>query len=322
MPRTFEVQTGARLHFGPLASGALTGRRFGGIGMMVASPGVVLTATEAEVESFRGGSVADHERIQRVCRTLADDSGPGPKFDWQLSSAHQAHSGFGTGTQLSLATASIWVRQQMGEWPTARTIALRLGRGARSAIGIHGFDVGGFLVDAGQAGEDALGDLAARVEFPPEWRVLVVRRSESAAGLSGPAELAAFDQLAPMSSALTDRLCRIVLMGVLPGLQSWNCGEFTRALAEYGHEVGQYFAPVQGGIFADPAVRDLPESWRTQLVQSSWGPTVVTFAHSPEAAAATQVQMRRELGDDWQCEIVAPHNAGASRCLRAGDPLP
>jgi beta-ribofuranosylaminobenzene 5'-phosphate synthase len=313
MPRTFEVQTGARLHFGPLASGAVTGRRFGGIGMMVASPGVVLTATESDVENFRGGSLADHERIQRVCRTLSGDSGPPPVLDWQLSSAHQAHSGFGTGTQLSLAAASIWVRQQTGAWPTARSIAPRLGRGARSAIGIHGFDVGGFLVDAGQAGDDSIGELAVRVEFPAEWRVLIVRRRESEAGLSGSAELAAFEKLAPMSSSLTDRLCRIVLMGLLPSLQGRNCEEFTRALAQYGHEVGQYFAPVQGGVFADPAVRELPQFWSARLVQSSWGPTVVTFADSPEAAAATLVKLLNELGDGWSCDIVTPRNEGASR---------
>ena len=313
MPRTFEVQTGARLHFGPLASGAATGRRFGGIGMMVSSPGVFLTATESEVENIQGGTAQDRERIQRVCQTLTGDSGTSTVLDWLLRSTLPAHSGFGTGTQLSLAAASIWIRQQTGAWPTAREIALLLGRGGRSAIGIHGFDVGGFLVDAGQAEADSIGELAIRVEFPPAWRVLIIRRTDSQAGLSGSAELAAFDQLAPMSASLTDRLCRIVLMGVLPSLQAQNCEEFTHSIAEYGEAVGQYFAPVQGGVFADPAVRELPESWRRQLVQSSWGPTVVTFASSHDAAAATQAKMQREFGVGWQCEIVAPRNEGASR---------
>lgn len=313
MPRTFEVQTGARLHFGPLASGAVTGRRFGGLGMMIASPGMTLRATESADERVRGGTAATTERIQRVRQKLEGILSPARPLDWQIAVPLEEHSGFGTGTQVSLAAASILVRQQTGNWPSARQIALPLGRGARSAIGIHGFDQGGFLIDAGQSGSDTIGELAVRVEFPSEWRVLVVRRSVPQAGLSGSAELAAFAKLAPMSPALTDRLCRIVLMGVLPGLQCRDCDEFTRSLVEYGREVGLYFAPVQGGVFSDPAVRDLPESLRAQFVQSSWGPTVVTFAASDDEAELAQRKILSQIGEGWTCAIVEPRNDAASR---------
>lgn len=316
MPRTFEVQTGARLHFGPLASGAVSGRRFGGIGMMIASPGISLRATEAVSEQVRGGSAQTSERIQRVRQKLASDGNRLPPLAWEFAFPPAEHAGFGTGTQLSLAAASILVRQQTGVWPSAREIALQLGRGARSAIGIHGFDAGGFMIDAGQAGADSIGELAVRVEFPGDWRILIIRRTVPQAGLSGSAELAAFEQLPPMSRSLTDRLCRIVLMGLLPGLQTRNCEEFTQAIAEYGQEVGQYFAPVQGGVYSDPGVRTLPETLRARFVQSSWGPTVVTFAAGEEAAEESRLHILRDLGDGWTCEIVAPRNVGA-RCVES-----
>lgn len=315
MPRTFEVQTGARLHFGPLASGASSGRRFGGIGMMVDSPGLTLRATEAALHEIHGGTPQANDRIERVCKILESGQTAHSPLSWKVASPAPEHAGFGTGTQLSLAAASILIRRQTGSWPSAREMASLLGRGKRSAIGIHGFDSGGFLVDAGQAGLDAIGDLAVRVEFPTAWRVLLVRRSKSPPGLFGSAELAAFEQLPPMSSELTDRLCRIVLTSVLPELWNQNCEEFTLALAEYGCEVGHYFSPVQGGVFADPLIGHLSESLRSRLVQSSWGPTVVTFADSNSAADELRSRILRELGEGWHCESVAPRNQSAVRSV-------
>lgn len=313
MRRTFEVQTGARLHFGPLASGAVTGRRFGGVGMMITAPGISLRATGSDREQIRGGSAQTEDRILRVRQSLGCDGPSLSPLSWAFEFPPTVHAGFGTGTQLSLAAASILIRQRTGTWPSATEIAPQLGRGARSAIGIHGFESGGFMIDAGQIGDEMIGELAARTSFPSDWRIVVIRRTAPQAGLSGSAELAAFEQLPPMSSSLTDRLCRIVLMGVLPALQTLHFEEFANAIAQYGQEVGQYFAPVQGGIYSDPAVRSLPESVRARFVQSSWGPTVVTFASGVEAAEESRWRLLRELGDGWACEIVAPRNEGARR---------
>ena len=312
MPRTISVQTGARLHFGPLASGAETGRRFGGIGMMIDQPGISVTATESDKELVSGGHAATRERLTRILRALGDHTRDLP-MEWQLSSTSPEHAGFGTGTQLSLAVSSILAKRITGTWPRACHLAPQLGRGARSAIGIYGFDQGGFLVDAGQSGPEAIGDLAVRVAVPSEWRILILQRTVPQAGLSGPAELAAFERLPAMSSTLTGRLCRIVLMRVLPALQTGDCEDFTRAVAEYGREVGQYFAPVQSGIFADAGLSQVSPHLQSRLVQSSWGPTVVTFVSSQAEAQDESTKILRELGGGWRCEIARPLNQGAAR---------
>ena len=80
--------------------------------------------------------------------------------------------------------------------------------------------------------------------------------------------------------------------------------------------IGSYFAPVQGGVFADARVRELDRQWPElgqRLVQSSWGPAVVTFAPTEVAA----VDLRREIMDrsgsqQWQIDIVSPLNEGAT----------
>ena len=66
MPRAFEVRTGARLHFGPLASGAKAGRCFGGIGMMITHPPIAFRAVEHPVERYVGCSPETRQRIRQI----------------------------------------------------------------------------------------------------------------------------------------------------------------------------------------------------------------------------------------------------------------
>ena len=326
-PRTVEVRTGARLHFGPLASGAEAGRCFGGIGMMVAEPAIVFRVFEHSVERYVGCSAETSERIRKL-RASWGRSASGPSnhdrleadptkaLSWEFTSPPVEHAGFGTGTQLSLAVASVLARREPAPWPMVTEIAQRCGRGRRSAIGLHGFAQGGFLVDAGQAGQGTLGELAVRLPVPETWRVLILRPRDRTQGLHGAKELAAFEALAPMAPALTDRLCRLTLMEILPALQSGDCLAFGAAVAEYGQAIGTYFAPVQGGVFADPRVRELDRDWPElgqRLVQSSWGPAVVTFAPSEAAAGHLREQIiQRTDPQQWQIDVVSPLNEGAT----------
>lgn len=328
MPRASEVRTGARLHFGPLASGALAGRCFGGIGMMVAEPAIAFRVVEHSVERYVGCTPETSERI-RTLRVAFE--GPvtgqrkhdrqeayptGSPLSWEFDTPPVEHAGFGTGTQLSLAVASVLARREPAPWPTVTEIAPHCGRGGRSAIGLHGFAQGGFLVDAGQAGRGTLGELAVRLPVPDAWRVVILRPGDSAQGLHGARELAAFEALAPMPPALTDRLCRLTLMEILPALQASDCHAFGAAVAEYGRVIGSYFAPVQGDVFADPRVRELDRLWPElgqRLVQSSWGPAVVTFAPTEVAALILRQEiMQRSGSDQWHIDVVSPLNEGAT----------
>ncbi len=321
MPREIEVRTGARLHFGPLASGAKAGRCFGGIGLMVSDPGIAFRAVEHSSERYVGCSHETSERIRRLREAVANHDSSGSVIDphsplsWEFTSPPVAHAGFGTGTQLSLAVASVLARREPAPWPTLTEIARRCGRGRRSAIGLYGFEQGGFLVDAGQKGQGTLGELAVRQPVPEAWRVVILRSRDSRSGLHGTKELAAFEALPPMAPALTDRLCRLSLMEILPALQSGDCLAFGSAIAEYGRAIGDYFAPVQGGAFSDPRVRELDCEWPElgqRFVQSSWGPTVVSFASSE----ATAIDLRQEIlnrsgRQHWQIDVVSPLNQGA-----------
>lgn len=313
MSNVITVTTGARLHFGPLACGSGRGRRFGGIGMMIAFPRCRVRVRRSAENQIAGPADLEFriEQVRAACQAALPQLGP---VRIEILEEIPAHRGFGAGTQVSLAIARA-LSELAGERNLgSAAMATRSGRGDRSAIGLHGFDRGGFLVDAGKHLAERLGALACRQPVPEAWRIVLSCR-ESTVGLSGESERAAFARLAPMSIETSDRLSRIVLTEILPALQQVDCLAFQTALAEYGNLVGQYFSPIQEGPFSDLHLWKVSEARRREgiggLVQTSWGPTAAICCGSESEAAATETSLRQALGPGYRTWIVRPANDGA-----------
>jgi len=186
-PRSVRVRAGSRLHFGLIWPGEGGPRRFGGAGAMVQDPGVEIEAAIAET-TCADGPLAD--RALAFARACGGERFP---VSIRVLSAPPGHSGLGTGTQLGLAVArSISVLR--GESPSVDEIAQRVERGRRSAIGVHGFRLGGFLVDGGRSESSRLAPLLIRLEVPENWR-FVLAAPASGTGLSGAEEEATFHRL-------------------------------------------------------------------------------------------------------------------------------
>jgi beta-RFAP synthase len=220
------------------------------------------------------------------------------------------------GTQVGLATARA-LAEAWGLALDAPGLARRVGRGLRSALGVHGFAQGGFLVESGKRGEEqGLGPLAVRTPFPPEWRV-VLATPPGEQGLHGRAEREAIAQSAGRSDAAarTDALCRLVLLGMLPALAEADLEAFGESLFEFNRRVGEAFAPVQGGVYAGPAVTACVEFLRANGVQgagqSSWGPTVFGVVGDEERA----IHLRARLADRFG---LAPGDAWTTAACNCG----
>jgi beta-ribofuranosylaminobenzene 5'-phosphate synthase len=314
MSKEIVVSTGARLHFGPLSYLPQQGRHFGGVGVMIDEPGYRLRAFRSECDDVSpAGPTADRVRqfVQRYRQSRPHERQP-PACKIVIEQDVPAHNGLGSGTQLGLAIARA-LSQMAGEDEVGvEHLARRVGRGRRSAVGIHGFALGGLIVDAGHQTADEIGALACRLAMPADWRVLLITPRGRSVGLSGAGEERAFDSLGSMPAALSDRLCRLVLMDLLPAVQCRCFTGFSRAVADYGKMVGGFFAPVQGGIFGHPATDALVERLRaTEIVgagQTSWGPTV--FAFVPDVATGEQVAA--ELAADAEVRLVTLRNSGAT----------
>jgi beta-RFAP synthase len=327
------VRTASRLHFGLLGLGpdapggagrwpnrlgepVLPARRFGSVGLMVEAPGVELTVTPARGWSAQGPLA---ERALAFARHFVHNTQPHQVPPHQIVIEHAApeHMGLGTGTQLALAVGRALAVVSGLVDSDVPALARLMGRGLRSALGVHGFAHGGFLVDGGKGVVDGLAPLVARVPFPPDWRLVLVLPPWGP-GLHGLPEREAFHELATRGAALadTDALCRLVLLGMLPALREPDLAAFGEALYDFNARVGTAFAPVQGGAYADPQVAELV-AWLRQscpgVGQSSWGPGVFAVAGDEDRAGHLAHRVRERFSLEADQVLVTPAcNRGAA----------
>jgi beta-ribofuranosylaminobenzene 5'-phosphate synthase len=317
----------ARLHLGFLDPAGSLGRRFGSVGLVVNGfdTEIELSASPREqVSAPADTDPAEVERAVQHLRVLQRQSGRREPMRLRLLRQPPAHTGFGSGTQLALAIGRAFA-QWHGLNLGTPTLARWLGRGARSGIGIAGFDRGGLLVDGGPGAGGEPGSVLARMPFPAAWRVLVVQDSAHQ-GLSGAAEADAIDTLPPLPQAHAAEICHQVLMRVLPGAASAEFAPFAAGVTRIQRVLGEHFAAAQGGgAFTSAAVgrliewiaefsADGPDEHRAATGQSSWGPTSFAILASQAHAEAVVAAARASnlVAPSLVLRIVSGRNTGAS----------
>jgi beta-ribofuranosylaminobenzene 5'-phosphate synthase len=283
-PAKVTVRVPARLHLGFLDLNGGLGRRFGSIGLAISGRRTSITIGAAAQMRVTG---PEHERVRGHIETMRRVLDLRGEYDATIDEVVPAHVGLGSGTQLALAVAA-GLRRLHGLPLDVRHDAIRLGRGARSGIGIGLFEQGGLVVDGGRGSAQTPAPIVSRLPFPEQWRILVVLDPHRQ-GVHGPDERELFGKLAPCSDAEAAHLCRLVLMQALPALADCDIAAFGSAIKELQGWLGDYFAPIQGGSrFSSPdvaAALDLLESeGALGIGQSSWGPTGFAFVPSAEVA--------------------------------------
>lgn len=325
-PSTVTIDAPARLHLGFLDPSGSLGRVFGSLGLVIDGAGTELEARLAQTDSI-AGTMTDSERarIGWCLERLHAAYGPTP-VAFNVLRTPRPHSGLGSGTQLALTIGTAYARLT-GLTPTTAELARLLGRGGRSGIGILGFDSGGLLLDGG-APRDRRGagvpPLVARQPFPDAWRVMLVTDA-SREGLSGEAERRGLAALAPFPQQLAAHLCHLVLMRILSGAADGDFDAFAHGITEMQQIIGEYFAPVQGGVFASPdveaALRAAAAGRPAGIGQTSWGPTGFALLPSALEADAALLAARAAVRDKphIECAVCSARNRGAA--IRVADAL-
>ena len=310
----WEIVTGSRLHFGLFQPGLVSPgqRRFGGVGMMIDKPGLRVRASPAPESGADGSRWA--ARIAGVLQECRYGWESNPRR-FSVEAAAPEHAGLGTGTQLSLAVAKLQAVSTGHGEVDIETLAIQASRGRRSGIGTHGFVQGGLLVDGGPGPTGALAPLIVRMTVPRQWRIVLAIPS-GGRDWYGERERHGFDQLDATDQGLTDRLCRLTLLGLLPALAEHDLDSFGEALFELNAKAGALFAGPQGGVYAGPQVAAVVNFLRGLGVkgvgQSSWGPTVFGVVGDEDRASFVADQLRRQPTlQDGQVIVSAPLNEGA-----------
>ena len=294
LPAAVMVTVPARLHLGFLDLSHAPARRFGGLGLAISGPRTQITITRARSPEVKG---PDSARVSRHVAQMRDHLGLGAAHAVAINEVVEAHIGLGSGTAIALAVAA-GLRALHQRPLDIEGDALRLGRGARSGLGIGLFQRGGLIVDGGRGAAANAPPIVSALAFPDPWRVLLVL-DPAHRGINGPNEAAAFAALGPFARARAAENCRLVLLQALPALVERDLTNFGAAISELQVHIGDYFAPVQGGgRFSSPVVAAalgvLERAGACGIGQSSWGPTGFAFVADEERAQHLRSQLRAD----------------------------
>jgi len=306
------VAVPARLHLGFLDLNGGLGRRFGGIGLAISD---LKTAVTVRPASRNGGTGPDAERALRHVEVMQQHLGIGDALHVSVDAAVPPHAGLGSGTSMALAVAAA-VRTLQAMPLDIADDAVRLGRGARSGLGIGLFRMGGLVVDGGRGPATTVAPIVSRLPFPDEWRVLLLLDS-TRQGAHGRDEIEAFATLPEFPEQVAAHLCRLVVMKALPALAERDLANFGAAIAELQQRLGDYFSAAQGGSrFTSPQVAAcldlLAREGAHGIGQSSWGPTGFAFAASEvEADRLVSIAREHENHEGLDIRVCKGLNRGA-----------
>jgi beta-RFAP synthase len=312
---TVTVSTPSRLHFGLLRLHDTAELSYGGLGLMIDRPRVELDVAAAPQWEVTGPAAARAAEFAQLALAKLDASRRPAALRIRIRSIVPSHRGLGGGTQLGLAIAAS-VRKLAGlPLGTAAELASAVGRGARSAVGSHGFLHGGLIWERGRPEGSLLSPLSDRATLPAEWRIVLVAPL-AGEGLSGDDERRAFALLPAVPPPISQRLEALAEEGALPAARAADLKAFGGAVHEYGRIAGECFGAIQGGPYASPRVGELVEALSAcgghGVGQSSWGPTVFAFTPDESSARALVKNLRKRWrGPAFEATISAADNRGA-----------
>jgi beta-RFAP synthase len=313
------VKAFARLHLGIIDLGGDLGRLFGGIGVAINQPNVVVEAEKSERLTLKGEKT---ELVKPWVEAFLKKYNLEPEVTINVQEAIPQHVGLGSGTQLALATATA-LAKLFNVRASIQELAKTMGRGKISGVGTALFEKGGFVVEGGVKSQKnkplpSAGNLPPVIfqeAFPSDW-LFVVAIPNVKIGLSGAAETSAFDSLPPMFPQTAGAISRLILMSLLPALKEKDITTFGDALTQIQRLVGDCFAPAQHGRFSSTqsskCVEYMLKNGAYGAGQSSWGPTVYGLVQGEKQAEQLSLGVKAFLGSTGgQVFWTAANNKGA-----------
>jgi beta-RFAP synthase len=308
------VKTPARLHLGLIDLNGDLGRMFGGLGVAINQPNIIIQAKKASSLTITGEET-------KLATTLVNQffkTYPAkPDVHLHIEKTIPSHTGLGSGTQFALAIATA-LAKLTGINASTSELALAMGRAQRTGVGTAVFQNGGFVVDGGKKFASNVGvpPLIYQQPFPKDWRFIVALPNIQK-GLYSSEEKAAFNKLPPMQAEEVAKICRLTMLKLLPALVETDIESFGEALTAIQEVTGNYFAHVQGGTYSNLKTASTLEFLKSLNVygfgQSSWGPTVYGIVKQKDAnQTLKKVRTHLKEGVGGQAFVAKANNKGAT----------
>lgn len=243
------IKTPSRIHMTLIDLNGSYGRYDGGIGLTIDKPNFTLECETTEKEDITvdfNKNITDNE-IKSQCISKIKESAEKiishfkleTGFHFHVEEAFLPHTGLGSGTQTSLATAKL-----ICEYNDIAITGFELGkilkRGGTSGIGIYSFENGGFLIDGGHsknekkeflpssASKASPPVLIGRYDFPREWDVIIAITKSN--NVMGKKEVNIFQEYCPVPRRDVEKLSHLIFMNMVPFLLEKNIEPFGDAI--------------------------------------------------------------------------------------------
>lgn len=280
-----EIITPSRLHLTLIDMNATIGRVDGSIGITLDKPFIKINAHKLDIIEITGCS----EHIERIKQSALKLLPEGEGVLINIEEDYPSHIGLGSGTQAALA-AGMAVNKLYGLGLNIYEIAVKVGRGGTSGIGVAAFESGGFILDGGHKFSEKKAFLpSAASKLPPapvlmrkdfpEWDILIAVPEQKGASMK--TEVNIFQEKCPIPLHEVEKLSHVILMQLLPALAEEDITTFGKSInviQELGFKKREVeLQPVSKGL-----MQALINGGAYGAGMSSFGPTVYAFGEDME----------------------------------------
>lgn len=232
-----KVVSPSRLHLTLIDLNAELGRVDGGAGITLESPGMELLAAEADNVEIVGDSLLAGKMRKAADALLPEGKG----IKLQINDSLPDHVGLGSGTQAALSAAAA-INKIYGLGKSVRELAIAVGRGGTSGIGVAAFENGGIILDGGHKFKDKCafspsaashvppGPVLFRRDFP-DWPIVLAIPNTK--GAHDAEEVDIFKKYCPIPLAEVQEICHVILMQMLPALVEEDLESFGKAINHF-----------------------------------------------------------------------------------------
>ena len=275
-----KVCSSARLHLG-FYNIFRDNIAYGSVGVMIKHPQVLVEAWKSKGVIVKNHSKEDvEEDIRKVISKLEADN-----IAVEVHKAIPRHVGLGSTTQLMLSTAYA-ISKLYNLNLSVKELAVILGRGVNSGVGVAVFEKGGFIVDSGRIVEGNIVDkpknvkdlpqITFRGSLPRSW-YFIIAIPKKVRGLSEREEKPILELPEPMDKDSEYELYKTVLFHLIPSVVRRDIETFGKSITKIQFTIGRYFSKYQGGVFCCEETENLIKAFLECKAygagQSSWGPT-------------------------------------------------
>ncbi|TGC11142.1 beta-ribofuranosylaminobenzene 5'-phosphate synthase [Methanolobus halotolerans] len=282
------ITSPSRLHLTLIDMNASWGRVDGGAGISLESPNIIISAEKSDETRVIGDSVLK-ERMEAAVKKVLPE---GEYVRIFIEEDMFAHVGIGSGTQASLS-AAVAVNELYDLRMSVRELAVAVGRGGTSGIGVASFESGGFIVDGGhrfsEKGSFSPSSASSADPAPvlfrhdfPEWYIILALPDTQGAHDEREADI--FRKVCPIPIKEVQEVSHMILMKMMPAIVENDIEAFGHAV-NHIQSLGFKKCEVE---LQHQAVRDvmtlMQESGAYGAGMSSFGPVVYGVVDNQKAA--------------------------------------